>query len=79
MEATNNVETKIREFLKNEFAMSTMDYFGESDELNLDSLVQVELRLFLSREFNVKTDLSSMPIELTQSLANIRDYVALNS
>ncbi len=79
MEATNNVETKIREFLKNEFAMSTMDYFGESDELNLDSLVQVELRLFLSKEFNVKTDLSSMPIELTQSLANIRDYVALNS
>jgi acyl carrier protein len=68
-------ETQIRNFLTETLYLPNIQYCDLTDELNLDSLVQTELRIYISESFGIPTDLESMPAETTTNLDSILSYI----
>jgi len=50
----NMIETKVRNFLIEDMIKEHVRAAGKDDELDLDSLDQTELRVFLDEEFQVR-------------------------
>ena len=69
--ASNEIELKVRHFLQEELMKEQAEFFTLEDELDLDSLDQTELRVFLTEEFQVDTDLENVPPEALRTLKNI--------
>lgn len=51
---TNTIEKKVRDFLIEDMVKDNVAGAKNGDELDLDSLDQTELRVFLDEEFSVK-------------------------
>ena len=75
---TLSIEAQIRNFLTETLYLPNIQYCDLTDELNLDSLVQTELRIFISEKFGMATDLESMPAEVTSNLDGILGYIQSN-
>lgn len=69
--ASNEIELKVRHFLQEELMKEQAEFFTLDDELDLDSLDQTELRVFLTEEFQVDADLENVPPEALRTLKNI--------
>lgn len=50
----NIIETKIRDFLVDDMVKENVRAAASDDELDLDSLDQTELRVYLDEEFGIK-------------------------
>lgn len=69
----------IRDFIKEEIMMSKVEFMTNSEDLGLDSLSQTELRVMLSEEYGLKSNLESMPADITSSIDSIVSFVLLNA
>ncbi len=65
------IESKIRGFLKEEFMMEQIEYSTLDDKLSLDSLAQAELRVFLGDEFGIAAELDTASDETFSTLGNM--------
>lgn len=65
------IEKKIREFLAEDLMKEQAEFFSFEDDLDLDSLDQTELRVFLTEEFGVNTEFDKVPAEAISTLGNI--------
>lgn len=74
----DSTETQIRNFLTETLYLPNIQYCDLGDELNLDSLVQTELRIYISEKFGLVTDLENMPAETTSTLGSILSFIQLN-
>ena len=66
-----STEAKIRNFFINDMMKECVRNAAESDELDLDSLDQTELRVFLSEEFGIKFS----ELQSTHPLTTIKDIM----
>lgn len=73
---SNEIESKIRNFIKNELMVEQVEFATLDDQIDLDSLAETELRVFLSDEFGIDTDLSKVS---PGSLASLGKIVVLVS
>ncbi len=69
--ATNEVEMKLRSFLTNELMNEQAEFLSLEDELELDSLDQTELRVFLSQEFKIPTEVDQVAPDSLRTLKGI--------
>lgn len=67
------VEGKIRKFLTDELMKERASLASYDEPLDIESVDQVELRLFLEEEFGVKAD---SDIELLDTIGAILEFVA---
>ncbi|MDZ4349305.1 MAG: acyl carrier protein [Xanthomonadaceae bacterium] len=67
------IEAKIRRYLKEEFVMDQIDYMKDTDKLTLDSLAKAELVVFMADEFGVELDSGKSPDEMFATLGSIVD------
>ena len=75
MANTGILESELRTLFKDQLMMSQIDFMDKDDELNLDSLAQTELRVYLSERYQFDTGIESMPVHVTESLARLMDYI----
>lgn len=74
MTTPTEVEQKIRVFLAEDLMKEQAEFFTMEDELELDSLDQTELRVFLTEEFGVNTEFDKVAPE---SLGTLKGVLAL--
>lgn len=67
------VEEKVRKFLTDELMKERASLASYDEPLDIESVDQVELRLFLEEEFGVKAD---SEIELLDTIGSILELVA---
>lgn len=67
------IEAKIRRYLKEEFVMDQVDYMKDTDALTLDSLAKAELVVFMADEFGVELDSGKSPDAMFATLGSIVD------
>lgn len=65
------IEAKIRGYLKDEFVMDQVDYLKDTDALTLDSLAKAELVVFMADEFGVELDSGKSPEAMFATLGSI--------
>lgn len=68
-------EKKLRDFLVNNLMMEQAEFFKIEDELDLDSLDQTELRVFLTEDFGINTDFDKVPPEALATLQKIGQLI----
>ncbi|WP_116893880.1 acyl carrier protein [Pseudomonas syringae] len=70
----NKVEKKIRHFFIEDMVKDTVKNASNTDELDLDSLDQTELRVFLDEDFGIK--FSELPdIDPFTTIQEIVDFI----
>jgi acyl carrier protein len=67
----NQIEMKIRTFLQEQLMKEQAEFLSLEDELELDSLDQTELRVFLGEELKIDTELDKVPPESLRTLKSI--------
>lgn len=65
------IESKIRTYLKDEFVMDQIDYLKTDDNLTLDSLAKAELTVYLADEFGVELAADQDPDRMFGTLGAI--------
>jgi acyl carrier protein len=67
----SEIESTIRTFMTDELMIEQANEFGIDDEIELDSLDQTELRVFLNQNYKIETDVEKLPSESIRTLNNI--------
>jgi acyl carrier protein len=69
------IEKKLRVFLADDLMKEQAEFFTMEDELDLDSLDQTELRVFLTEEFGINTEFDNVPAESLGTLGKIGSLI----
>lgn len=69
------IEKKLREFLADDLMKEQAEFFTMEDELDLDSLDQTELRVFLTEEFGINTEFDKVPADALRTLGKIGSLI----
>ncbi len=72
------IEKEVREALKSQLMISHIDFVDLDDELNLESLTQTELRVYLEGQYGLKIDPESMPPAVMATLESLINHIAEN-
>ncbi len=72
------IEKEVRDALKNQLMISHIDFVDLDDELNLESLTQTELRVYLEGQYGLKIDPESMPPTVMMTLENLVNHIVEN-
>ncbi len=75
MPTNKELETTLKDFLKDELMLSQIEFMGNKDDLSLDSLAQTELRIFLEEKFDLDISMEAMPVSVTQNIENLVYHV----
>ncbi len=65
------IENKIRDFLVNDLMKDTAQSVSLEDELDIDSIEQVEIRVFLEENFQVDLKTSQVPLNKIKNLIDL--------
>jgi len=69
--SSKDIENAIRKFLQEELMKDQAEFASLNDELDLDSLDQTELMVFLNEEFKVISDQEQVSQEALRTLDSI--------
>ncbi|GAA6169956.1 acyl carrier protein [Sessilibacter corallicola] len=72
------IEKEVRDALKNQLMISHIDFVDLDDELNLESLTQTELRVYLEGQYGLKIDPESMPPAVMMTLESLVNHIVEN-
>ncbi|GAB2190928.1 acyl carrier protein [Sessilibacter sp. MAH2] len=72
------IEKELRDGFKNVLMISQIDFVDLDDELNLDSLTQTELRVYLEKQYGLAIDIESLPPTVFVTLESIISHVIEN-
>lgn len=73
--STTEIEQTIRTFMKDELMIEQAGEFGLDDELELDSLDQTELRVFINETYQVDMTVEKVPDESIRTLSKIMSLI----
>lgn len=68
---TEDIEKVIKSFLKDGLMKEEAEHISNDDELMLDSLDQTELRVFLTEQYSINTDLEKAPADKIETINDI--------
>jgi acyl carrier protein len=68
---TTEIESTIRKFMVEELMIEQAEAFELDDQLELDSLDQTELRVFLNETYKIDMDVKKVPDESIRTLKSI--------
>lgn len=72
---SQEAEKKLREFLTDDLMKEQAEFFSVKDDLDLDSLDQTELRVFLSEEFGINTEFDKVSPDSIRTIESILSLV----
>ncbi|MFQ3245007.1 MAG: acyl carrier protein [Arenicella sp.] len=75
MEDFKQIESTIRTALIEDLAMQQAEFLELDDPLEMDSLAQTEMRIFIETKYSIPIDLDQMPPQATESLNTLVTHI----
>jgi len=69
------IAESIRSYMVESMAMQHAEFLELDDELELDSLAQTEIRIFIEGEYKVPVGFDDMKPEVTETLNSLVSYI----
>ena len=69
------IEQNLRRYMIESMAMQQAEFLESDDELDLDSLGQSEIRIFIESEYKVPVGFDDMKPEVTETLKSLVSYI----
>jgi acyl carrier protein len=70
------LETAVRTFIREELMFSQIDFMKNDEPLDLSSLAQTELRVFLEEDYHLDIGLEAMPYETAETLDTLLKHMS---
>lgn len=75
MNSVKSIESRVRKELIDELAMPQAELLALNEPLELDSLGQTEIRVFIESTYAIPIDFESMPPVVTETLGSLVNYI----